>query len=61
MGGVKYRPYQKNRNHWKQAQKLIFKGSGCFQFPETVVTSRAKKSLCSTGHGSLQVFAVLYE
>ena len=35
----------KNSNHWKQALKMIFKGSGCFQFPEVVITSSAKESL----------------
>ena len=46
-------------NCWKRALKMIFKGSGCFQFPEAVVTSTAKESLFSTGRGSLQVLAVL--
>ena len=45
-------------NHWKRVLKLIFKGSGCFQFPEAVVTSTAKGSLRSTAHGSLQVLVV---
>ena len=45
--------------HWKWALKLIFKGSGCFQFHEVVVTSTAKESLHSTERGSLQVLAVL--
>ena len=45
----------KNSNHWKRALKMIFKGSGCFQFPEVVVTSTAKESLRSTERGSLQV------
>ena len=49
----------KHSNHWKQALKMIFKGSGCFQFPEAVVTSTAKESLRSTGRGSLQILAVL--
>ena len=40
---------------------MIFKGSGCFQLPEAVVTSKAKESLRSTERGSLQVLAVLYE
>ena len=48
----------KHSNHWKRALKMIFKGSGCFQFPE-VVTSTAKESLRSTERGSLQVLAVL--
>ena len=46
---------------WKRALKMIFKGSGCFRFPEVVVTSTAKESLCSTERGSLQVLAVLWE
>ena len=46
-------------NHWKRALKMIFKGSGCFQFPEAVVTSTAKESLRSTERGSLQVLAVV--
>ena len=51
----------KHSNHWTRALKMIFKGSGCFQFPEIVVTSAVKESLRSTGRGSLQVLAVLYE
>ena len=39
--------------------KMIFKGTGCFQFLEAVVTSTAKESLCSTERGSLQVLVVL--
>ena len=46
-------------NHWKRALKIIFKGTGCFQFPEAVVTSTGKESLRSTEHGLLQVLAVL--
>ena len=46
-------------NHWKPATKMIFKGSGCFQFPEAVVTSIVKESLRSTKCGSLQVLTVL--
>ena len=61
MGGVKCQPFLKHSNHWKRALKMIFKGSECFQFPEAVVTSTAKESLCSTERGSLQVLAVLYE
>ena len=38
---------------------IYFKGSGCFQFPEVVVTSTAKQSLLSTKRGSLQVLTVL--
>ena len=49
----------KHNNHWKRALKMIFKGSGCFQFPDVVVTSTAKESLRSTERGSLQVIAVL--
>ena len=48
-----------NTNHWKRSLKMIFKGSGCFQFPEAVVTSTVKESLRSTDSGSLQVLAVL--
>ena len=51
----------KHNNHWKRALKMIFKGCGCFQFPEAAVTSTAKESLCSTECGSLQVLAVLSE
>ena len=46
-------------NYCKRALKMIFKGSGCFQFPEAVVTSTAKESLRSTERGSLEVLAVL--
>ena len=59
MGGVKCQPFLKHSNHWKLALKMIFKGSGCFQFPEVVVTSTAKESLRCTERGSLQVLAVL--
>ena len=52
-------PFLKHSNHWKRALKMIFKGSGCFQFPEAVVTSTAKESLRSTERGSLQVLTVL--
>ena len=51
--------FKKHSNHWKRALKMIFKGSGCFQFPEVVVTFTAKESLRSTERGSLQVLAVL--
>ena len=61
MGGVKCQPFLKNSNNWKCALKMIFKESGCFQFPEAVVTSTAKESLRSTKRGSLQVLAILYE
>ena len=53
--------FSKHSNHWKRALKMIFKGSGCFQFPEAVITSTAKESLRSTERGSLQVFAVIKE
>ena len=59
MGGVKCQPFLKHSNHWT-ALKMIFKGSGCFQFTEAVVTSTAKESLLSTEGGSIQVLAVLY-
>ena len=59
MGGVKCQPFLKHSNHWKRALKMIFKGSGCFQFPAVVVISTAKESLRSTERGSLQVLAVL--
>ena len=59
MGGVKCQLFLKHGNHWKRALKMIFKESGCFQFPEAVVTSTAKESLRSTERGSLQVLAVL--
>ena len=61
MGGVKSQPFLKHCNLWKRALKMIFNGSGCFQFPEVVVTSTAKESLRSTERGSLQVLAVLKE
>ena len=59
VGGVKCQPFLKHSNHWKRTLKLIFKGSGCFQFPEAVITSTAKESLRSTERGSLKVVAVL--
>ena len=60
VGGVKYKPFLKHSNHWKRALKINdFKESGCFQYPEAVVTSWAKQSLRSTECGSLQVLAVL--
>ena len=59
MGGIKCQPFLKHSNHWKRALKIIFKGSGFFQFPTVVVTSTAKESLRSTERGSLQVLAVL--
>ena len=51
--------FLKHSNHWKRALKMIFKVSGCFQFPELVVTSTAKESLRCTECGSLQVLTVL--
>ena len=59
MGGVKCQPFLKHSNHWKRPLKMIFKGSGCFQFPAVVVTSTTKESLRSTERGSLQVLAGL--
>ena len=59
MGGVKCQSFLKHSNHWKRALKVIFKGSGCFQFLEAIVTSKAKESLHTTERGSLQVLAVL--
>ena len=59
VGGVKCQPFLKHSNYWKRVLKMIFKGSGCFQFPEAVVTSTAIESLRSTKRGSLQVLAVL--
>ena len=58
MGGVEFQLLLKHSNHWKRALKMIFKGSGCFQFYEAVVTT-AKLSLRSTERGSTQVLAVL--
>ena len=43
----------------EMALKIIFKGSGCFQFPKAGVTSTVKECLHSTEHGSLQVLAIL--
>ena len=51
--------FLKHSNHWKRALKMIFKGSGCFQFPEVVITSTAKESLRCTERGSLQVLTYL--
>ena len=49
-----------NSNLWKQSVIMIFKGRGCFQFPEAAVTSTVKENLRSTDRGSLlQVLAVL--
>ena len=59
MGGVKCQTFLKHSNHWKWPLKVIFKGSGCFQFPEAVITSTAKENLRSTERGLLQTIAVL--
>ena len=59
VGGVKCQPFLKHSNHWKRQLKMIFKGSGCFQFPEAVVTSTAKECLHSAERGSIQVLDVL--
>ena len=59
VGGVKHQPFLKHSNHWIRALKVIFKGSGCFQIPEAVITSTVKESLRSTEHGSIQVLADL--
>ena len=61
VGGIKCQPFLKHRNHWKRALNFFFNESRCFQFPEAVVTSTAKESLCSFERGSLQVLAVLLE
>ena len=45
VGGVKCQPFLKQSNHWKGALKMIFKGSGCFQFAEAVVTFTVKKAV----------------
>ena len=45
VGGVKSLTFLKHSNHWKRALKMIIQGSGCFQFPEAVVTSTAKDTL----------------
>ena len=45
----------KNSNHWKRTLKMIFKGSGCFQFPEAVVTSAAN-TLLNADHYKLSLF-----
>ena len=59
VGGVKSQPFLKRSNHWKWALKIFFKGSGCFQFPEAVITSTVKESLCSTERDVLLVLTVL--
>ena len=48
VGGDRCQPFLKHNNHWKRALKMIFKGSGCFQFPKAVITSTANESLRST-------------
>ena len=58
VGGVKCQPFVKHINHWKRPLIMIFKGSGCSQFPEAVATSTAKEGLRSAVNGSLQVVAV---
>ena len=62
VGGVKCQPFLKcsSSNHWKRALKMIFKGTGCFQFPEAVVTSTANESL-STKRGSLRYGCYCYK
>ena len=45
-------------NNWKQALKLIYKGTGCFHISEADITSTEKESLRSTERGSLQVVDV---
>ena len=59
VGGVKCQPFLKHSNHCKWTLKMISKRSGCFRFPEAVVTSTAKECLRSTERGSIQVFAAL--
>ena len=59
VGGVKCQLFLKHSDHWKPALKMIVKESGCFLFPEAVVSSTEKESLRSTERGSLQVLAVL--
>ena len=61
VGVVKCQPLLKHSNHWKRVRKMIFKGSGCFQFPEVVVTSTAKKAYALPNVVQLQVLAVLLE
>ena len=58
MGGVKCQPFLKHSNHWKRALKMIFKGSGCFQFPAVVVTLQLKKAyaLLSVVHYKFSLF-----
>ena len=56
--GVKCQPFPRHSNHLKRVLITFFKGSGCFKFPESVITSTAKESLRSTERGSLQILAV---
>ena len=58
-GDVMWEELSDSHFYWKRAPKMIFKGNGCFQFPEAVVTSTAKENLRPTERGSLQVLAVL--
>ena len=44
VGGVKCQSFLKHSNHWKRAIKMIFKASGCFQFPEALLLLRQKKA-----------------
>ena len=57
VGRVMCQPFLKEEP-LETGTKMIFKGTGCFQFPEAVVTSTEKESLRSTERGSLQVLAV---
>ena len=50
VGGVKCQPFLQQLP-WETGTKMIFKGSGCFQFPEAVVTSTVKEGLRSTDYG----------
>ena len=59
VGGVNCQPFLKHSNHLKLALKMIFKGSGCFQFPEVVVTSTTKKAYSLPNVVHLQVLTVL--
>ena len=56
MGGIKCQTFLKHSNHWKRALKIIFQGSGCFQFPEAVVTSTAKDALLKVVHYKFSLF-----
>ena len=46
----------KHSNHWKRALIMIFQGSGCFQFPEAVVTSTAKDAVPKVVHYEFSLF-----